>query len=83
MISVEEDSFIQIEVRDTGIGIPKKDLNHIFEKFYRAHSTKMGIPGTGLGLSIVKSILEDSGGKIDITSKANNGTSVFLKFPKG
>lgn len=83
VISVEEDSFIQIEVRDTGIGISKKDLNHIFEKFYRAHSPTMGIPGTGLGLSIVKSIVEDSGGKIDITSKANNGTSVFLKFPKG
>lgn len=74
-----ENGEIVIVVKDNGIGIPKRDVDHIFERFYRvdkARSREQG--GTGLGLAIAKDIIEEHGGKIKIASVLNKGTTVWI-----
>lgn len=71
-----------IKVSDTGLGIPEKDLPHLFEKFFRVKDTEGKVSGTGLGLSIVKQIVLGHGGKIDVESTLGEGTTFTIRLPK-
>ncbi len=72
---------LRYTVSDTGIGMSKEFLEHIFEPFSRAESaTKSGVTGTGLGMSITKSLVELMDGTIRIESEQGKGTTVILDF---
>lgn len=71
---------IKFEAIDYGIGIPKQELPHIFNSFFRASNTST-IVGSGLGLTIVKQFTEQLNGEIAIKSKENSGTTVTLLLP--
>ena len=75
--------FVQIEIEDNGKGIAQKDLPSIFDRFYRADSSRNSAQGgSGIGLSIVKKIVEDHGGKIWATSKEGIGTVMHFVLRK-
>lgn len=77
-----QDTGVVITVKDTGIGIPREDINRIFERFYvvdKSRSRRVG--GTGLGLSIVKHCVQQHGGRIELTSKVGEGTTCTITIP--
>lgn len=74
---------IQVSIRDNGMGISEKDLPHIFERLYRADSSRnSSTGGSGIGLSIVKKIIEDHGGSIWTTSTLGQGTTMYFMLRK-
>jgi PAS domain S-box-containing protein len=76
----EQDRTCQVEVTDSGIGIPTADRAHLFERFYRA-STATGTAGSGLGLAISKAIAEAHGGTIRIADSGGSGTRFVVEIP--
>lgn len=71
----------EIIITDTGIGIPKQDIPHLFRKFYRVSRPGSEIPGTGLGLAFVKQIIDLHKGYITIQSEEKKGTTVLVRLP--
>jgi signal transduction histidine kinase len=69
---------VEVEITDTGQGIPREDLNRIFDPFF---TTKASSRGTGLGLSVSYGIIKEHAGKIDVRSTLGKGTSFHLEFP--
>lgn len=69
-----------VKIKDTGPGIAKKDLAHIFERFYRGGKTDK-VPGSGLGLAIVKTIIAAHRGQITVKSKTGHGTTMTITLP--
>lgn len=80
---IDSDEFVQVDIGDNGSGIAEEDLPNIFERFYRAdasRSAKTG--GSGLGLAIAKKVIEDHFGRIWVTSKKNEGTTISFTLKK-
>ncbi|MBI5945616.1 MAG: PAS domain S-box protein [Chloroflexi bacterium] len=77
-----EGQFVQVAVKDFGIGIPAQDLPHIATRFYRSkNATQMEIQGTGIGLYIVSEIMQSLGGRMEIESVENEGTTITIYLP--
>ncbi|MBV9257119.1 MAG: HAMP domain-containing protein [Ktedonobacteraceae bacterium] len=75
-------SYACLIVRDTGIGIAKSDIDHIFERFYRADPARSkAVGGSGLGLSIVNWLVQAHGGTISVESEPGKGSTFTVKFP--
>ncbi len=73
----------QIQVRDTGIGIPEEDIPHLFEKFYRIdNSMTRTVGGTGLGLFISKKLIEMYNGRIWVESQLGKGSTFYINLPR-
>ncbi len=82
-IAIEYDKMeIKVMVKDNGIGIPEKQQNRLFEKFFRANNAiKIQTGGTGLGLFICRNIVEAHGGKIWFESELSKGTTFWFTLP--
>ena len=74
--TVAENSHVESVIADTGPGIPRKELPHVFDPFYTTKSD-----GTGLGLSVVHSIIQEHGGRVMIDSDTGRGTTVRIQLP--
>jgi signal transduction histidine kinase len=75
------DEQLAIKVSDTGYGIPKEDLPKLFSRFFRVHRPGKEIKGTGLGLAIVSKIVAGHGGRIEVESELNKGTTFTVLLP--
>ena len=72
----------QVDVADTGIGIPAGEATRLFGRFVRASNARTaGLPGTGLGLSIVKAIVEMHGGHVKVATALDRGTTFSVYLP--
>ena len=80
VLSMVNDSLIEIKVKDSGIGIPEDEQEHLFERFFRGQNAS-NIQGTGLGLNIVARYVELMNGNITFESKTNIGTTFIIKLP--
>jgi two-component system sensor histidine kinase SenX3 len=83
IVLTSKDKLVEISVTDQGIGIPEKEIERIFERFYRvdpARSRATG--GTGLGLSIVKHVATNHGGDISVWSNEGSGSTFTIRLPE-
>lgn len=78
-----DNAIVQIQVQDTGGGIPSEDIPHLFQKFYRVDSTATRtVGGTGLGLYISRKIIELYNGRIWVESALGKGSTFFINLPR-
>jgi signal transduction histidine kinase len=76
----QQETDFEVAISDNGCGIAAQHLPHVFDRFYRAESSR-GSDGAGLGLALVKSIVDLHGGSATIESNPGRGTTVKLVFP--
>lgn len=78
-----DDEHITISIKDSGIGIPREDIPHLFQKFYRVdNSQTREIGGTGLGLYLCRRLAEVMGGRIWVESEFGKGSTFFVEIPR-
>jgi PAS domain S-box-containing protein len=78
------DGAVELRVCDTGVGIPKEHLEHVFERFHRVESTQArGYEGTGIGLSLVKELVKLHGGSVRVESAVGVGSTFIVTIPTG
>ena len=83
VILKNEEDCVKLQVKDTGIGIPQKSTDRVFERFYRVDKSRSKqTGGTGLGLAIVKHIVAKHNAKITLSSELGKGTTITVIFPK-
>ena len=81
-IDADDQSWVTVNVKDTGPGIMPDDLPHIFERFYRGHAAAdYKTPGTGIGLSICREIVEKLGGRLTVETQVGVGSTFVLWLP--
>jgi signal transduction histidine kinase len=77
------DGRVHVDVADTGIGIPADELEHLFDRFFRASTAReAAMPGTGLGLAIAQSIAEAHGTRLEVESQIGRGTTFSFDLPR-
>ena len=75
------DSRVRVEIADTGVGIPREEVDRLFERFFRASTAReVGMPGTGLGLAISQSIAEAHGTRLEVESEVGRGTTFAFEL---
>ncbi len=83
-VQLDDQGFVGISIRDTGIGIPKEKLSKIFDRFYQVDDThKREQEGTGIGLALTKELIELHKGKIEVESEDNKGSKFSVYIPLG
>ena len=77
-----EGQWVEVSIRDTGVGIAPQDLPHVFERFYRGDKSRSrATGGAGLGLAIAKQLVEAHGGRIAVESEVGRGTEFTFTLP--
>jgi len=82
MYCEERESFVRFHIEDTGIGIKKEELTHIFTPFYRVQKSTYGIEGAGIGLAVSKELIEAMGGSIGVTSELGVGSHFWFDLKR-
>jgi two-component system sensor histidine kinase/response regulator len=80
LVEMDGERYIEISVKDNGVGIPAEDISKIFEPFYRGRNSK-NEKGIGLGLSLVKQVVDLHGGKIEVRSELGKGSLFSILIP--
>ncbi|MFM9131200.1 MAG: sensor histidine kinase, partial [Actinomycetota bacterium] len=76
-------SSVDVEVTDSGIGIPPASIDRIFERFYRVDKSRgRSTGGTGLGLSIVRRVITNHGGEVNVRSHEGEGSTFTVRLPR-
>ena len=79
---VADQPYVEVRVKDTGIGLPAEEMEKLFSKFFRAsNAVKFQADGSGLGLYIARNIIQAHGGQIWAESELNRGTTVHFTIP--
>ena len=82
MRTLKDRPYVQVSIKDTGIGIPPGDVDKLFKKFHRsANARKVKADGSGLGLYITKNIITQHGGNIEVESTLGRGTTFYINLP--